>query len=212
MENNQIPQNENEISVSPMAAPPAPQWAAYPPPQGAVYPTPPQGAPYPATNATMLSIVKYERSIKSGRASLLLIFVLSLANFILMLVDASLSFAFSLSFPYVLYGFGQGIQIALNSDIMIIMTSVFSLLLIGFFGLLWLFSKKYIWPVIFAVVLFALDCLLLGWLVFANINMAMEFIIDIIFHLWAMSSLVFLLISKLRLSKTLRGLSSPVDI
>jgi|GEM_PF-5788389 len=210
MENNQFPQNQNPMIAPPPTPQPTPQGAAYPPPPAAAPPVP-QGAAYAAPvmdEATLLK-EKLERKIRNGRSSLMLIFVLSLGNFFLMLADASISFAFSLTFPYFLVGFGDGLREMTGSESALIVTHIISLVLIGFFGLLWLFSKKHLWPVVVAVVLFALDCLLLIWFVFMDVGSIANFTIDLMFHAWAMGSLIILWKSKVNLSKALK-VNAPV--
>jgi len=196
MENNQFPQNENRPFVPPVTAQPAPQGPGYVP---------------PVPNEAEILRNKLERKIKNGRSSLMLIFVLSLANFVLMLLDASISFAFSLTFPYFLGGVGEGLQEVLGSGSAVIVTHILSLVLIGFFGLLWLLSKKHTWPAVVAVILFALDCLLLGFVVFMDLGSIANYMIDVVFHAWAMGSLIILWKSKVGLSKVQGVPSAPVN-
>ena len=132
---------------------------------------------------------------------MMLIPLLSLVNFILMIADVSASFAFSLTSPYFIYGFGLVMEEELGMTSIIYIGYAVSILIIGAFAAFYFLSKKHIWPIVGSVILFALDCLVLIYLIMSAPEDIANFIIDIGFHIWAMSSLIILLVTRIKAEK-----------
>ncbi len=101
----------------------------------------------------------WTKMIAGGRASLLLIVVLTVVNIVLLLVEADRYFVFSASIPYYLTAFGMGMDSAFSSGIgtYTIIAVIFSVIVVGIYLLCWALCKKKTGWLIAALVLFSLD-------------------------------------------------------
>jgi hypothetical protein len=156
------------------------------------------GAPI-VENSIAIERMSLERKQNNGRSSLLWIAGLSLVNMVLTLLNAPISFVFSLSLPSIFVGIGQELVAEYNSYTVLIVGVVLSLILIGAFFLLYVLSKKYFWPIVVALVLFSIDSLLLLGLILLDFSAIVSILIDVAFHVWALISIISLLNSTLKL-------------
>lgn len=149
--------------------------------------------------------VKYENRYNAARGNLLLVTILTLINIVLLAVDASFYFPFSLSLPYylitgtrLLCGMypeefytelaeitGEPVMTEFLPTTVFTVVLVVCVIIIAIFSLCWLLSKKKIGWMIAALVLFVLDTFYL-----LSMGLMIEMLIDIIFHAWVLYSLI----------------------
>lgn len=188
--------------------PPMPGMA--PPPMGQRYQVPP---PIPNMMPTVNPVVaSLQRKISSGRVSLLLITILSAVNVVLLLMNATISFPFSLSSTTILTVAGQ----QWGSIIPLPVVLAISAVIVGIFLLLYFLSKKYIAAVWIALGLFVVDTLCLFGLIYFAFTIdggdtLSSFAIDIVFHIWALVSLIFLGVSMAKMKKATATPPVPVQ-
>ena len=149
--------------------------------------------------------MKYESRYNSARANLLLVTILTLVNVVLLAVDASFYFPFSASFPYyvitgarMLCGMypeefyvelaeltGEPVMTEFFPSAVFYVALVIGVILIAVFSLCWLLSKKKVGWMIAALVLFILDTLYL-----LSMGLAIDMLIDLLFHVWVLVSVI----------------------
>ena len=152
-------------------------------------------------NAVQLSErVMLENKFKNSRHNILLVVAFTLINIILLVTQSNTYFLFSAFVPYMLADLGMylcgkyptefyGEELSeitfLNDGFLAVMLVIAAVILV-FYGLCWLLSKKMSkgW-MIAALVFFVLDTVLL--LVMQGIDMSM--ILDYVFHGWVIVSL-----------------------
>ena len=131
----------------------------------------------------MQSRVSIEKRFNSARSSLIAITAFTAINMILDLIGANISFLFSASIP---------------SFAMILMDNKYigvlvALMIVIFFLICWLVSKKTPGIMLAAAIVFALDTFAMVLVVIFTVmdgNFEVGFIMDIVFHAWALASLV----------------------
>lgn len=158
----------------------------------------------------------YENKYTSARANLLLVFVFTAINVILLATGNYTYFLFSASIPYFVADIGYllcgkyppevyegGLEdIAVLEPSASIVFIIIALLISCLYLVCWFFSKKKpVWLVASAVI-FALDTLAM----FALYGLSFENIVDILFHVWVIWSLV----SGIKANKALMALP-PVE-
>lgn len=125
----------------------------------------------------------------NARSNLLLVVVFSFINAVLLVANSSWYFLFSASFPYYVLSFGYAMSFRSGNPIFYYVAIGLAIITISLYLLCWFLSKKRRGAVLVATVLFGLDCLImLG--VFSWIGFDGSFIIDIVFHVWVMFSLI----------------------
>ena len=149
--------------------------------------------------------MKYESRYNSARANLLLVTILTLVNVVLLAVDASFYFPFSASFPYylitgarMLCGMypeefyvelaeltGEPVMTEFFPSAVFYVALVIGVILIAVFSLCWLLSKKKVGWMIAALVLFIHDTLSL-----LSMGLAIDMLIDLLFHVWVLVSVI----------------------
>lgn len=149
--------------------------------------------------------MKYESKYNVARGNLLLVVILSLVNIILLAVDSSLYFPFSISLPYylitgarLLCGMypeefyvefaeitGEPVMTEFLPSVVFTVALVIGVIIIAVFSLCWLLSKKKVGWMIAALVLFVLDTLYL-----LSNGLMVEMLLDIVFHAWVLYSLI----------------------
>ena len=149
--------------------------------------------------------MKYESRYNSARANLLLVTILTLVNVVLLAVDASFYFPFSASFPCdVITGArmwcgmypeefyvelaeltGEPVMTEFFPSAVFYVALVIGVILIAIFSLCWLLSKKKVGWMIAALVLFILDTLYL-----LSMGLAIDMLIDLLFHVWVLVSVI----------------------
>lgn len=153
----------------------------------------------------------YERNYNNGITNLLLIIAFSVINIVLLVANSNTYFLFSAFIPYFLvdvgmfytgtypeeYYYGLGFTEFLDKSFLVV-TVVIAAVVLVLYLLCWLFAKKkkFGW-LIFAVVMACIDTV--AMLVLGGI--AMESIIDIIFHAWIIFSLINAVVTYNKLKK-----------
>lgn len=153
----------------------------------------------------------YERNYNNGITNLLLIIAFSVINIVLLVANSNTYFLFSAFIPYFLvdvgmfytgtypeeYYYGLGFTEFLDKSFLVVAVVIAAVVLVLYL-LCWLFAKKKkIGWLIFAVVMACIDTV--AMLVLGGI--AMESIIDIIFHAWIIFSLINAVVTYNKLKK-----------
>ncbi|MEI3084807.1 MAG: hypothetical protein V8S87_01705 [Oscillospiraceae bacterium] len=101
----------------------------------------------------------WAKIIAGGRASLLLIVVLTVVNIVLLLIEADRYFVFSASIPYYLTAICMGMDSAVYGGIDAYTTGalIVSVIVVGIYLLCWALGKKKTGWLITALVLFSLN-------------------------------------------------------
>ena len=101
----------------------------------------------------------WAKMIAGGRASLLLIVVLTVVNIVLLLIEADRYFVFSASIPYYLTAICMGMDSAVYGGIDAYTTGalIVSVIVVGIYLLCWALGKKKPGWLTAALVLFSLD-------------------------------------------------------
>ena len=149
--------------------------------------------------------MKYESKYNVARGNLLLVVILSLANIVLLAIDANFYFPFSISVPYfmitgarLLCGMypeefyvelaeitGEPVMTEFLPSAVFTVVLVIGVIIIAVFSFCWLLSKKKVGWMIAALVLFVLDTLYL-----LSNGLMVEMLLDIVFHAWVLYSLI----------------------
>ena len=139
---------------------------------------------------------KYQRA----RSQLLFVLVFTLINIVLLAVESNTYFLFSAFVPYFIVDFGMllcGMMPGVSFDgtpfdFLMLDRSAFpmflaiALILVSLYFLSWLFSKKdRVGWLVFALVIFSIDTLLL----FYFVGFSLDNILNIVFHVWVIVSL-----------------------
>ena len=133
----------------------------------------------------------WTKMISGGRASLLLIVVLTVVNIVLLLVEADRYFVFSASIPYYLTAICMGMDSAVYGGIDAYTTGalIVSVIVVGIYLLCWALGKKKTGWLITALVLFSLDTVGLLVITFTLLEDPILNLMDIIFHALAVYEL-----------------------
>ena len=137
------------------------------------------------TNKPDTSSAEYMQTQFNGaRSGLLLAIVFTVINMILMLIGADMYFLFSIAVPY----YGVAIGASISSAAMGVML-VIGVIILAFYVVCWLAGKKHRSLMTLALIFFCIDTLIV--LILALTSGAMvEFIVDIIFHVLVLISLI----------------------
>ncbi len=126
--------------------------------------------------------------MQKGRNNLLLMLGLTLVNIVLYIVGAALTFPFSAFLPQMSVAVGLELYYELALAVFPVGGAVIAALLLGFYGLCYFLSARRPGWLIAALVLFALDTVVL--LVFAIPELDLSAGIDIAFHGWVLYYLI----------------------
>ena len=145
----------------------------------------------------------WAKMITGGRASLLLIVVLTVVNIVLLLVEADRYFVFSASIPYYLTAICMGMDSAVYGGIDAYTTGalIVSVIVVGIYLLCWALGKKKTGWLITALVLFSLDTVGLLVITFTLLEDPILNLMDIIFHALAVYELVMAVICAGKLKR-----------
>ena len=158
-----------------------------------------------------------QRQIASGRSSLLLILIFTVVNVLFVMLDVDRYFLFSASVPYYLTMLGKGLDNGFVDgpwDIngtFTITALVISVVILAVYLLCWLLSKKRIgWQTV-ALVLFIVDTLALVLFTFALYDSPAVNIMDFIFHIWVIATLIHAIRADSKLKKLPAQEETPLD-
>ena len=158
----------------------------------------------------------WAKMITGGRASLLLIVVLTVVNIVLLLIEADRYFVFSASIPYYLTAFAMGMDSVFTSGIgtYTIIAIVISVIVVGIYLLCWALGEKKPSWLTAALVLFSLDTVGLLVITFTLLEDPILNLVDIIFHALAVYELVMAVIcaGKLKRQAAAETYSTTSDI
>ena len=155
----------------------------------------------------MLERQKYLKRIQSGRANLLLMVGLTVANIILMLIEAEISFPFSALLPQIAVSFAQEFSLY-YLETQEIICYIIAALPIALFLLSWFLAEKrpgWLW---LGLVLFLIDTGVLAYL--CIVEFAASDIIDLLFHAWVLFYLVRGVIAIHKLKELPEEVAPPV--
>ena len=115
--------------------------------------------------------------------------VLTVVNVVLLIADAGISFPFSAFAPQLFYGVGQAAAADENgAAVFLAVGVVLAAAAVGIYFLCWALSKKHAGAMTAALILFALDSLLLA--VFVALAFEVALLIDVAFHAWVLYYLI----------------------
>lgn len=143
------------------------------------------------------------KQMATARSSLLIVLVFTLVNMVMLLVDSGRYFLFSASVPYYLTALAMGMDMGMGYDGIGTFTTialVISVLVLVWYLLCWLLSKKRPGWYIAALVAFILDTLvLLGFSLL--LEMMADNIMDFVFHAWVIVELIQAISANSKLKK-----------
>ena len=142
---------------------------------------------------------KYEAQYVRARGNLLAMLLLTLANVVLMIAEAQVSFLFSAILPQVAVTYGWYLDAWLGGSTYTWIAYAISVLIIGIFALSYFLSKKHRGWMTAALVLFSVDCLVLVYWIY--LGFMVEDILDIAFHVWVLYYLISGVVAAAKLKK-----------
>lgn len=126
-----------------------------------------------------------EAAFATARANLLVASILTAVNIVLILVNANMSFMFSMYAPQVLSAVGiYALDWGYQAEGMMYLAGAITIVVVAF--LCWALSKRFHWMMVAGLVLFSADTIFM----FYDIIDFTEFIFDIAFHVWVMFYLI----------------------
>lgn len=131
------------------------------------------------------------RSIAGGRSSLLLILIFTVVNLLFIVLDVDRYFLFAASVPYYLTSLGKGMDNGFvngawdTNGTYTVTALIISVVILAFYLLCWLLSKKKTGWLTAALVLFILDTVALVLFTFALYDNPMVNLVDFLLHAWA---------------------------
>lgn len=139
----------------------------------------------------------------SSRRNVLVVMAFTVINIILMVLNSNMYFLFSATMPQVFYMFGALFSEQSNSSIFLIIGIVLAIVVIGFYALGFFLSKKNFNWMTFLAIFFALDIVFLAFYIYICGGMLViaDFLLDILFHIFIMISLVSGVLNASKLKK-----------
>lgn len=132
------------------------------------------------------------KQVAGARSSLLMVIIFTVVNLAMLLLESGRYFLFSASVPYYMTAIGMGMDLGSGEagiGTFTIVALVISAVILVFYLLCWLLSKKHPGWFVVAMIGFLLDtlalvgmCLLMGMLA--------ESIMDLVFHGWVVVELI----------------------
>lgn len=149
-----------------------------------------------------------ERQFLSSRLTVLLICVFTAINIILALTGSDSYFLFSASIPYyaVILSYISVAAGELPMGVLIVAIA-FAVVVIAAYLLCFIFGKKHFGWLIAALILFSLDTIYFIYIIISAFDASM--IIDIVFHLYVIYSLVMSVVNFFRLKNTAEEETAP---
>lgn len=168
----------------------------------------PEVIKYVHDSAAGLDRLAVKERAKTG--SFLTMVVMTYLNIILIVLNAPISFPFSAFVPQLLtvYAVGDELRQPLTPAVFAVFIGIALIMATGYF-VLYLLSKKRMWPIVTALVFFILDTLPM-FLSFGA-DSYMYAVLNIVFHGWVIYSFVTLIIMRHKRAKQIHeALSKPV--
>ena len=153
-----------------------------------------------------------ENKYNSSRYNLLLVVIFSLINVLICVFGGDTYFLFSASLPYYIafmgaflggimpdeYYFEMGIakEELLGTPALVIF-AIIAVVVIAFYFLFWLFSKKKVGWIIAALVFFVIDTVIM----LVVFGISIDMIVDALFHVWVLVSLISGIVNYYKLKK-----------
>lgn len=132
------------------------------------------------------------KKVAGARSSLLMVMIFTVVNLVMLLLESGSYFLFSASVPYYLTAFGMGMDYAAGYGGVgpfATVGLVISAVVLVWYLLCWLLSKKRPGWLVVALVSFVLDTLaLLGFSM--AFEMMVDNIMDFVFHVWVVVELI----------------------
>jgi len=132
-----------------------------------------------------------EKKFQSARGNMIMMTALSAINIVLALTSAG-SFSFSAFMPLAAIGFGQGAAEETGDNVLLYAGIVIAVLIIAFYLVCWLVSKKTQGMMLAALIAFSLDTavflLFSGFFLLEGFDFG--FLLDVVFHIWALACLI----------------------
>lgn len=143
------------------------------------------------------------KQVAGARSTLLLVIIFTVINLAMLLLDSGTYFLFSASVPYYMTAFGIGLDLGMGEAGIGTFTLIalgISVVVLVFYLLCWLLSKKHPGWFVAALVAFLLDTLALVGLCLM-MDMLTDSIMDLVFHGWVVLELVRAVVANSKLKK-----------
>ena len=142
----------------------------------------------------MVNRESLEKGFNARRNDLLVISILSLVNVLLaVLIGSEESIAFSALLPLMMVSTGNFLTKEFNDELYTVGFAVIAVLMIAFYFLCWILSKKTRGMILGALIMFSLDTAMLLFAIATDmLEQGFHFYISLtgLFHIWALSSLI----------------------
>ena len=150
------------------------------------------------------------KQIAGARSSLLMVIIFTVVNLVMLLLDSGTYFLFSASVPYYMTAIGMGIDLGAGEagiGTFTIVALVISAVVLAFYLLCWLLSKKRPGWFVVALIAFILDTLALVGLCLL-MDMLTDSIMDLVFHGWVVLELIRAIAANKKLKKLIAQASA----
>lgn len=168
--------------------------------------TPLESAPeivMPAPDPLAATFAGLQKKVKSGMGSFLTLIILSLVNLVLILVNATISFPFSIFTAIAAMSFGSAFADEAGNSTFLIVGIIVAILIIAAYGALYLLARRRTWAAWVAFGLIVCDSLLLAGFAVITQDLA-GFAIDLLFHVWILWSVFNLCQARSKLDRLTR--------
>lgn len=135
---------------------------------------------------------------RSGMGSFLSFVVFTYINIGLYVFSAPLMFPFSAQFPYLMLDLFHGVYFTHKEVLYYVIGIVLALVCATVYLVLYALAKRYTAPLVIALLLMVLDTLLVVWQLTIDPG---YYIIDIVFHIWILGSLISVLRARSRMRR-----------
>ena len=141
-----------------------------------------------------------EQKYNQARGNLMLVVAFTAINVVMLMLDSNTQFLFSAAFPSVAYALGDYLTEYTGIEMFRIGALMLAFGNIGLYLLCWFCAKKYRGFMVFALVLFVLDCFaFLSEFVIFEIDASIG--MDVVFHVWVLWALISGVIAMAGLKK-----------
>ena len=141
-----------------------------------------------------------EQKYNQARGNLMLVVVFTAINVVMLMLNSNTQFLFSAAFPSVAYALGDYLTEYTGIEMFRVGALMLALGNIGLYLLCWFCAKKHRGFMVFALVLFVLDCIaFLSEFVIFEIDASIG--MDVVFHVWVLWALISGVIAMASLKK-----------
>lgn len=141
-----------------------------------------------------------EQRYNAARGNLMLVVIFTAINVVMLMLGTNTQFLFSAAFPSVAYAVGDFLTVETGIELFRVGALMLALGNIGLYLLCWFCSKRHRGFMVFALILFILDCLaFLSKFVLYEIDASIA--MDVMFHIWVLWALISGVVAMAALKK-----------